>query len=67
MMEAVDREDERDAEGPHDLDPHAELGDAAHDPGAGDIERGLDREEGKDDEEDRRVVRRIPVRAEPVV
>ena len=45
VVEAVDRQDDRDAEGADDLDVHAELRDPAHHLGAGDVERGLDREQ----------------------
>ncbi len=45
VVEAVDQEDEGDAEGADDLDVDAELRHAAHHLGAGDVQAGLDREE----------------------
>jgi hypothetical protein len=67
VVEAVDREDERDPERADDLDVDAELRDVGHDPRAGDVHRQLDRQQDERDHEDRPVARRIEVPAEPVV
>ncbi len=67
VVEAVDGEDDRDPERPEDLDVDAELRHVAHDPGAGDVQRRLDRQQDQRDQQDRRVVGRVQVPAEPVV
>jgi hypothetical protein len=67
MVEPVDREDDRDPERSENLDAHPQLRDPPHDVRSRDVERRLDRQQDQHDQEDRRVVRRIPVGPEPVV
>jgi hypothetical protein len=67
MVEAVDGEDDRDAQRAQDLDVHAELSNPAHDLGAGDVQHGLDGEQDQRDHQDRAVFGGVDAGVEPVV
>jgi hypothetical protein len=66
VIEAVDREDDRNAQRADDLDEDAEPRHQGHHLDAGDVQRRLDRQQDDGDDENRVVVRRVPVRVEPV-
>jgi hypothetical protein len=65
VVEAVDAEDDRDAERTEDLDVDAELRDPAHHLGADDVQRGLQREQDQRDDQEDQVVGRVELPAGP--
>ncbi len=66
-MEAVDEQDQRDAEGAEKLHVHPDLRDIAHHLGPRDVQPGLDSEQDQCDDQDRPVMERVEVPPEPVV
>jgi hypothetical protein len=67
VVEPVDGEHDRDAEGAEDLDVDAELGDPAHDLRAGDVQGRLDGKQDQHHDQDRDVAGGVEVPVEPVV